>query len=137
MPRKTKRVLHLEHARKARKLDRAEAVSAAQGPPLEQEETVLDDGIEVDDSEDDNAEDEDFFMVTGNINVDEGPREEAQASRVRRHQMLTVFEALRPDCVGVFLFDNSTNHGAFSADALNTSNMNLNPGGKQPKLRDG
>jgi len=54
-----------------------------------------------------------------------------------KKKMLPVFEALHPGCVGVFLFDNSTNHGAFAADALNTANMNLNPGGKQPKLRDG
>jgi len=40
-------------------------------PPLEQEETLLDDGIEVDDSED-----EDCFMVTGDIDADKGSDEE-------------------------------------------------------------
>jgi len=50
---------------------------------------------------------------------------------------LTVFNALHPGCVGVFLFDNSTNHGAFAADALAAGKMNLRPGGKQPKMREG
>jgi hypothetical protein len=48
-----------------------------------------------------------------------------------------MFEKLHPGCVAVFLFDNSTNHGAFSPDALNANKMNLNPGGKQPALRNG
>lgn len=52
-------------------------------------------------------------------------------------KMLPIFEALHPGCIGVFLFDNSTNHGAFAKDALSTSNMNLYPGGKQPKMRNG
>ena len=33
--------------------------------------------------------------------------------------------------------DNSTSHGAYADDALNASNVNLNPGGKSAsKLRD-
>ena len=50
---------------------------------------------------------------------------------------IPIFERLHPDCVAVFLFDNSTNHGAFAEDALNVNKMNLNTGGKQPSLRNG
>ena len=57
------------------------------------------------------------------------------------HQFKTkaipMFDRLHPNCAAVFLFDNSTNHGAFADDALNVNNMNLNSGGKQPILRDG
>ncbi len=52
-------------------------------------------------------------------------------------KMLPIFNQLHPGCVGVFLFDNSTNHGAFATDALSVSNMNLKTGGKQNKLRNG
>ena len=37
----------------------------------------------------------------------------------------------------MFAFDNSSNHAAFAADALVAQKMNLNPGGKQPKMRPG
>ncbi|EIE76273.1 hypothetical protein RO3G_00977 [Rhizopus delemar RA 99-880] len=37
-----------------------------------------------------------------------------------------LFEALHPNCVAVFLFDNSSNHGAFADDALVASRMTLN-----------
>jgi hypothetical protein len=50
---------------------------------------------------------------------------------------IPMFEKLHPNCAAVFLFDNSTNHGAFADDALNVSKMNLNPGGKQAVLRHG
>ena len=36
------------------------------------------------------------------------------------------FESLHPDCRAVFLFDNSSNHGAYSEDALVVSRMTLN-----------
>ena len=48
-----------------------------------------------------------------------------------------MFERLHPNSVAVFMFDNSTNHGAFVDDALNVNNMNLSPGGKKPVLRPG
>jgi hypothetical protein len=38
--------------------------------------------------------------------------------------------------VAVFAFDNSSNHAAFRKDALVASRMNLNPGGKQPIMRN-
>lgn len=50
---------------------------------------------------------------------------------------IRIFEEAFPGYQAVFAFDNSTNHGAFAKDALVASNMNLRPGGKQPKMRDG
>ncbi|CAJ0644875.1 13085_t:CDS:1, partial [Entrophospora sp. SA101] len=44
--------------------------------------------------------------------------------------------ALYPDCIAVFAFDNSSNHAAFSNDALVAKRMNLKPGGKQPVMHD-
>jgi hypothetical protein len=49
---------------------------------------------------------------------------------------IPVFEKLHPGAVAVFAFDNSSSHGAFAADALNARAMNVNPGGKQPIMRD-
>lgn len=37
----------------------------------------------------------------------------------------------------VWAFDQSTGHGKFAPNALKASNMNLNPGGLKPVLRDG
>ncbi|GBB90989.1 hypothetical protein RclHR1_18070004 [Rhizophagus clarus] len=48
------------------------------------------------------------------------------------YKAIPIFEALYPDCVAVFAFDNSSNHAAFSKDALVVNRMNLNLGGKQP-----
>ncbi|UZO06126.1 uncharacterized protein OCT59_026457 [Rhizophagus irregularis] len=53
------------------------------------------------------------------------------------HQAIPIFEILHPGCVGVFCFDQSTNHNAMAADALIAVRMNLSPGGAQPKMRDG
>ncbi|EXX58953.1 hypothetical protein RirG_193120 [Rhizophagus irregularis DAOM 197198w] len=53
------------------------------------------------------------------------------------HQAIPIFEILHPGCVGVFCFDQSTNHNAMAADALIATRMNLSPGGAQPKMRDG
>lgn len=50
---------------------------------------------------------------------------------------LPVFRAAFPDFVGVWIFDNSSNHGCFAPDALRVEKLNLGPGGKQPHLRDG
>jgi len=44
---------------------------------------------------------------------------------------------LHPGCVGVFCFDQSTNHNAMAADVLIATRMNLSPRGAQPKMRDG
>ncbi|CAJ0755543.1 12240_t:CDS:2, partial [Entrophospora sp. SA101] len=48
---------------------------------------------------------------------------------------IPIFEALFSNCTALFAFDNSTNHG-YKSDALVASRMNLNPGGKQPKMKD-
>ncbi|CAB4477291.1 unnamed protein product [Rhizophagus irregularis] len=52
------------------------------------------------------------------------------------YKAIPIFETLYPDCVAVFAFDNSSNHAAFSKDALVANRMNLNPGGKQPVMRN-
>ena len=49
---------------------------------------------------------------------------------------IPIFEAMFPNCIGLFAFDNSSNHAAFKSDALVASKMNLKPGGKQPKMKD-
>jgi len=47
-----------------------------------------------------------------------------------------VFEYTHPDCTAIFAFDWSSAHEGFSEGALNINNMNVNPGGRQRKLRD-
>ena len=42
-----------------------------------------------------------------------------------------------PGYQALFLIDNSQGHSAYSADALLASRMNLRPGGKQARMRDG
>ena len=42
-----------------------------------------------------------------------------------------------PDRQALFLFDNSKCHGIMASDSLDSRAMNLNPGGKQPKMRKG
>ncbi|KAI1007480.1 hypothetical protein K3495_g733 [Podosphaera aphanis] len=42
-----------------------------------------------------------------------------------------------PNFQAVFVFDNPAKHCAFAPDALLVSKMNLGPGGRQSKLRDG
>lgn len=44
---------------------------------------------------------------------------------------------MHPNCQGLFIFDQSSNHGALPEDALRASTMNMGPAGKQPKMRDG
>ncbi|OAD06485.1 hypothetical protein MUCCIDRAFT_107062 [Mucor lusitanicus CBS 277.49] len=41
-------------------------------------------------------------------------------------QAIGLFKALHPNCTAVFLFVNSSNHGAYSDDALVASRMTLN-----------
>ena len=40
---------------------------------------------------------------------------------------IPIFKALHPTCIGVFLFDQSTNHNAYSMDALVAKRMTLHP----------
>jgi hypothetical protein len=48
-----------------------------------------------------------------------------------------IFKKAFLNCCGVWLFDNATNHGTFAEDALVASRIQMKPGGKQPKMRDG
>ncbi|KAF8604448.1 hypothetical protein BDV93DRAFT_403884, partial [Ceratobasidium sp. AG-I] len=47
---------------------------------------------------------------------------------------LKIFDALCPSCVGVFLFDQSSAHGAFAENALVAKQMHVGHGGKGVKL---
>jgi len=49
---------------------------------------------------------------------------------------IPIFERMYPGAVAEFFFDQSTAHGAYAADALNANEMNVNPGGKQRRMRD-
>lgn len=54
-----------------------------------------------------------------------------------KHLAIPLFELTHPDCEGVFVFDNSSCHGLYAPDALVASRLNANPGGQQPKMREG
>jgi hypothetical protein len=46
---------------------------------------------------------------------------------------LPIFKILHPDCIRLFLFDNSQNHHALPPDALKASALNLKDGGKMSR----
>lgn len=50
---------------------------------------------------------------------------------------IPIFEITHPGCQALFLFDQSTVHSKWAADALRVNNMNLQPGGSQAAMRDG
>src|SRR6185369_16802478 len=52
------------------------------------------------------------------------------------YKAIPIFEALFPNCIAVFAFDNSSNHSTFAPDALVAKRMNIGPGGNAPKMRD-
>ena len=53
-------------------------------------------------------------------------------------KIIPAFErAHGPGYQALIMVDNSQGHSAYSKDALLTSRMNLRPGGKQARLRDG
>ncbi|CAG8675614.1 7579_t:CDS:2, partial [Paraglomus brasilianum] len=52
------------------------------------------------------------------------------------NRAIPIFEIIHPGCIGVFCFDQSTNHNAMAEDALVVTRMNLGPGKKQAKLHD-
>ena len=55
-----------------------------------------------------------------------------------QEKIIPAFEkAHGPGYQALFMIDNSQGHSAYSKDALLSSRMNLNPGGKQAKMRDG
>src|SRR6266540_3117200 len=50
---------------------------------------------------------------------------------------ILIFEILHPGCIGIFCFNQSTNHNIMTEDALIVTRMNLRPGGTQPKMHNG
>lgn len=50
---------------------------------------------------------------------------------------ISIFNVSYPGARGVWIFDWSSNHHCFASDALQATQMNVRPGGKQPKMRDG
>ena len=55
-----------------------------------------------------------------------------------QEKIIPAFEkAHGPGYQALFMVDNSQGHSAYSKDALLSSRMNLNPGGKQARMRDG
>ena len=52
------------------------------------------------------------------------------------HQAIPIFEIMHPGCIGVFCFDQSTNHNAIAGDALVVTKINLSFREKQPKMCD-
>ncbi|EIW56251.1 uncharacterized protein TRAVEDRAFT_22553 [Trametes versicolor FP-101664 SS1] len=55
-----------------------------------------------------------------------------------QEKIIPAFEAAHgPGYQALIMVDNSQGHSAYSADALLTSRMNLRPGGKQARMRDG
>ena len=56
---------------------------------------------------------------------------------VQVKRAIKIFEKKFSGITGIFLFDNAPSHKKFADNALNASNMNVYPGGKQPALRDG
>lgn len=49
---------------------------------------------------------------------------------------IQVFEKAHPNCVALFIFDQSSAHASLGPDALKASEMNKSDGGKQRKQRD-
>jgi len=43
---------------------------------------------------------------------------------------------MHTNCTAIFIFDWSSAHKGFAENAPNINNMNINPGGRQRKLRD-
>jgi hypothetical protein len=48
-----------------------------------------------------------------------------------------IFQHAIPGCQALFAFDNASNHCTYAPNALAIYRINLNLGGKQPKMRDG
>jgi hypothetical protein len=51
-------------------------------------------------------------------------------------QAITIFEAAHPNCVALFIFDQSSAHASPAPDALRAFDMNKSNGGKQRKQQD-
>ena len=53
------------------------------------------------------------------------------------HLAINLFEYTHHGCEGVFVFDNSSCHGLYADNSLVARRLNANPGGQQPKMREG
>jgi len=51
-------------------------------------------------------------------------------------EFMDILEVVMPDCKHLFVFDNSSGHGAFADNALLAQRVSKGWGGKQPKLRE-
>jgi hypothetical protein len=51
-------------------------------------------------------------------------------------EFMDILEVVMPDCKHLFVFDNSSGHGAFAEDALLAQRISKGWGGKQPLMRD-
>ena len=49
---------------------------------------------------------------------------------------MPIFQYALPECQALFAFDNVSNHCCFAEDAFIASNISLNPGGRQPRMRE-
>lgn len=77
------------------------------------------------------------LLMHGNSNGKEGWWKGDNVVEHAQYAML-LFEKLHPsDCRGLWVFDNSSNHGALAPDALNAKALNANPGGGQAEMRKG
>lgn len=77
------------------------------------------------------------LLMHGNSNGKEGWWKGENVVEQAKYAML-LFEKLHPpNCKGLFMFDNSSNHGLKAPDALNVKAVNANPGGEQAVMRKG
>ena len=68
----------------------------------------------------------------------ESAQNQTELSIQLKEKFFLTFEQLHgPGFTAVVLVDNSQGHSAYGSDALLATQVNLNPGGKQPKMRDG
>ena len=56
--------------------------------------------------------------------------------KLQMQNAISLFEIMFPGAVGIWTFDNSSSHGAFSEDALRINNMNLGIGGGQKLMHE-
>ena len=49
---------------------------------------------------------------------------------------ISIFEEAHPDCIALFVFDQSSAHASLKPDALHAFDMNKSNGGKQRKQKD-
>ena len=57
-------------------------------------------------------------------------------SSTKSKKTIDIFEDIHPSCRGIFLLDNAPSHKKVADDSLNVDKMNVQPGGKQPAMRN-